>query len=135
MRRFQPEPGSDAWLIDWWEDDDSTWREAPSSFRYDGASGSCSNMPVRTARDQRRSHDDYRRDGATLMVEKGTTPLDYLQAVMEGAEQPTGHQMQAAVAILPYRHRKQPVAVENSGPDGKPMKLDVAVRFVKPDAP
>ena len=68
------------------------------------------------------------------MVEKGTTPLDYLQKVMEGEEQPTLAQMQAATAILPYRHRKQPVAVESSGPDGKPIeqRWNVNLRFVKP---
>ena len=59
------------------------------------------------------------------MAEKGVTPLDYLQAVMEGAEEPTAPQMQAAVAILPYRHKKMPVAVENTGADGGPIATKV----------
>ena len=69
------------------------------------------------------------------MVEKGTTPLDYLQAVMEGTEQPSGYQFQAAATILPYRHRKQPVAVESSGPDGKPQVTEVVYRWAKNDDP
>ena len=90
----------------------------------------------KAAPSQLRDHNDHVRDGALLMAEKGITPLDYLQNVMDGTEPAadvTGYKMSAAIAILPYRHRKQPVAVENSGPDGKPIATRVVYSWA--DAP
>jgi len=109
-------------------DEWSWWEEEEPRERW----GRCSTpIPARRDRNdppvtrQKKDRNDYVRDGKVLMAEKGVTPLDYLQAVMEGAEEPTAPQMQAAVAILPYRHKKMPVAVENTGADGGPIATKV----------
>ena len=120
----------DEW--DWWEGEGcySGWR----ATTYIPTTGN--NTRARRTSQQQRSHTDYVRDGEELMAQKGVTPLEFLQSVMEGEEVPSMSQMQAATAILPYKHRKQPVAVESSGPDGKPIeqRWNVNLRFVKPSA-
>ena len=84
------------------------------------------------AASQLRTRQDHIRDGGTLMIEKGMTPLAYLQEVLEGREKPTGYQMQAATAMLPYVHKKKPVAVEQSGPDGADPVTRVIYEWAKP---
>ena len=131
----QPPDGVDD-VLSWWDDDEDhhveTWTGNAQSYPK-----SClAFIPSYGKRDwtpHKRQRDDYKRDGSVLMAEKGVTPLAYLQSVMEGEETPTGHQMQAAVAILPYRHRKQPVAVENSGPDGTPIVSEVRYTWGDPN--
>lgn len=84
--------------------------------------------------DQRKGYTDYKRDGVRLMDELKTTPLAFLEEVMEGKRMPSLNAMEAAKAILPYRHRKMPVAVEQSGPNGAAIPQNLTIRFVKPDA-
>ena len=83
---------------------------------------------------QTKLHVDRKLSGKVLMAEKGVTPLEYLQNVMEGNEPSTFEQRQAAIAILPYRHKKMPTDIQASGPDGGPIPSDMNVRvtFVKP---
>jgi len=124
-------------------DDEESTGYIQAKLGYPGHSSAASNAREKAAAKasvvrmggtkQARTQTDYRRDGGTLMIEEGTTPLAYLEDVMNGNRQPTTHQMQAAVAILPYRHRKQPVAVENSGPNGAAVPLSLTVSFVKPN--
>jgi hypothetical protein len=115
----------------WWEDDGNRPDRWARGYQPFGARRDRNDPPISR---QRKDKADYVREGETLMVAKGTTPLDYLQAVMEGEEVPSMAQMQGAIAILPYRHKKMPVAVENTGADGAPMKIEAVVRFIKPDA-
>ena len=124
MRKdFFGRPILDEWS--WWEGEERQplMGKGASQRMFGGAST-----------DQRKDRNDYRRDGARLMDEQNTTPLAFLEDVMNGRRTPTLNEMEAAKAILPYRHRKQPVAVEQSGPNGAPIPTSLTVKFVKPDA-
>lgn len=120
-------PYPDGW--EWWEDEAP--RPTGGTSDYSGRSV----MPRRLAYpSQRRTGADYRADGARLMAQERVTPLEFLEQVMSGERLPTMHQMDSAKAIMPYRHKKLPVAIETSGPDGAAIPTSLTIRFVKPDA-
>ena len=120
-----PEP--DEW--GWWEDANQPWQSRSFVHTFEHFSG----KEGRNLADQRATTEDIHRAGRLLMIEKGMKPVDYLQEVMEGTEKPTTMQMQAAIAILPYKNRKQPVALDGGlGDDGKPVPLNATVRFIAP---
>jgi hypothetical protein len=65
------------------------------------------------------------------VMESGTTPLDYLLAVLRGDTQPGGLRLEAAKAAAPYVHAKRS-SVEVGGPGGGDLVVEL-VRFADPE--
>lgn len=61
----------------------------------------------------------------------GQTPLAFLESIMNSKKVPLRDRIDAARAMLPYVHRKLPLAVEHSGKDGQPLQLIVDTGLVE----
>lgn len=63
---------------------------------------------------------------AAGLVQKGISPLQFMQNVMEDPNMPFAFKMDAAKNMFPYVHRKMPVAVEVlGGEDVVPVKVNI----------
>jgi hypothetical protein len=65
------------------------------------------------------------------VMESGTTPLNYLLAVMRDDKQPGDLRLEAAKAAAPYVHAKRS-SVEVGGPGGGDLVVEL-VRFADPE--
>ena len=56
---------------------------------------------------------------------KSITPLEFFQNVLDADDMPMNYKVDAAKNMMPYVHRKMPVAVEmlGGGEDPKPIKV------------
>jgi hypothetical protein len=82
------------------------------------------------------------REIANGAAEAGLTPLEYMLEVMRRDSDHEDPKVQvsrealrfeAAKAAAPYIHPRL-ASIEHSGPDGKPVGLEITVKYVKPHA-
>lgn len=69
------------------------------------------------------------REVANRAAEEGITPLEFMLNIMRDEQAPRAERLDMAKAAAPYVHARL-ASIEASGPDGEPLDLGVAVRFV-----
>lgn len=78
---------------------------------------------VRNPKGRPRGVKDKRTQAAEALLTLGTKvhtmPIDFLMLCMNDVEQLTHFRFRCAVELLPYCHRRQPVAID--GGEGKPL--------------
>jgi hypothetical protein len=67
-----------------------------------------------------------KRDELARMIDKGTSPLEYLLSVMRSEEAEQKERIDAAKAAAPYIHPRLN-AVELTGKDGEPIQSETTV--------